>query len=599
MQGAAGTKQSGGDRLRFGSFEVDLHASEVYCKGQRIKLQEQPFRVLAMLLERPGEIVTREALRRALWPEHTFVDFDAGLNTVIRKLRTALEDNADQPQFIETLPRRGYRFIGASTGSQLVRSLAVLPFLNLSGDGSQEYFADGMTDTLITNLARIGSLRVISRTSVMSYKGTHKPLGEVARELKVDAILTGSVVRCGNRLRVNAQLIQAIPELHLWANTYERDTSDILSLQADVTQAIAAEIELKLTPQEQERLRRIRPVNAAAYEAYISGRYYWHKRTVEALQTARRYFEEAIQHDPEYALAYAGLADVYDVLGSGVAVGLPPREAFRKAKEAATHAISLDDNLGEAHTSLAGIMFSFDWDWEGAETEFRRAIELNRNDVTAHFWYAQLLEALGRWDEAFASADRATHLDPVAPMIASFRASLFRARRQYDTALDSLQKALALDPNYFLVYYDRGLTYEQMGKHQEAISDLQKAGELSGGDLTARASLAHVYAVSGKHAEAERILDELKPQAEGSNLSYQIADVYVGLGRNEEAFQWLEQAYVQRSGWLTWIAIEPKLDPLRSDNRFANLLDRMRLPAQTALAEIASRGFGRDLQAGT
>jgi len=336
---------------------------------------------------------------------------------------------------------------------------------------------------------------------------------------------------------------------------------------------------VELSSEERLRMRRLRPINAEAYEAYLKGRFYWNKRTVPALQTAKGYFEEATQKDPNYALAYAGLADVYDVLGSGVAAALPPREAMRQARQAAIKAIQLDESLAEGHTSLAGIKFSFDWDWGGAESEFRRAIELNPNDVTAHFWYAQLLMALGRWDESLASDNRAAHLDPVAPIFVEFRGAIFHNARQYEKEVEQLKEALHLDPNYFLIHYDLGRAYEQLGNYEQAVNEFKKALELSGGDLTSEASLAHVYAVSGKKAKAEKILNELKQKITGNNLSYQIADVYISLGQHDQAFEWLEKAYEDRSGWLTWIAIEPKLDPIRNDPRFAVLLRRMNLPS--------------------
>jgi tetratricopeptide (TPR) repeat protein len=325
-------------------------------------------------------------------------------------------------------------------------------------------------------------------------------------------------------------------------------------------------------------MRSQRPVNAEAYEAYLKGRFSWNKRTVPALQTAKTYFEEATQKDPRYALAYAGLADVYDVLGSGVATALPPREAMPLARGAALKAIELDEDLAEGHTSLAGIKFSFDWDWQGAETEFLRAIELNPNDVTAHYWYAQLLLALGRWDESLASVNKAAQLDPFLPQLASFRGAIFHNRRHYDLALEEERKALALDPGHFIIHFDLGRGYEQLGNYKQAVNQFQKALELSGGDFTAKASLAHVYAVSGDKTEAEKILNELKQKLTSNNLSYQIAEIYIGLGHKDQAFQWLEKAYEDRSEWLAWIAIEPKLDPIRGDPRFAELLRRMNLP---------------------
>jgi len=623
--------------VSFGDFEADLRSRELRRNGARVHLPDQAFLVLAILLERPGELVTREDTRKRLWPSDTFVDFDHGLNNAVNRLRDALEDSATQPRYIETLPRRGYRFIGAINsvpllqvapvspetqpqaaaipgkpssqrtflrlgvplvaavcgflllllalrsrshlGPTQIHSLVVLPLDNLSGDPSQEYLADGITDALITDLANIRSLRLVSRTSAMHYKGSRKPLSEIARELDVDAVVEGSVGRSGSRVRVNVQLIQSSNDRNLWAKSYEQELGDIMELQNRLAVAISQELTVELSSEERLRMRRLRPINAEAYEAYLKGRFYWNKRTVPALQTAKGYFEEATQKDPNYALAYAGLADVYDVLGSGVAAALPPREAMRQARQAAIKAIQLDESLAEGHTSLAGIKFSFDWDWGGAESEFRRAIELNPNDVTAHFWYAQLLMALGRWDESLASDNRAAHLDPVAPIFVEFRGAIFHNARQYEKEVEQLKEALHLDPNYFLIHYDLGRAYEQLGNYEQAVNEFKKALELSGGDLTSEASLAHVYAVSGKKAKAEKILNELKQKITGNNLSYQIADVYISLGQHDQAFEWLEKAYEDRSGWLTWIAIEPKLDPIRNDPRFAVLLRRMNLPS--------------------
>ena len=620
----------------FGAFEADLRSRELRRNGARVRLPDQAFLVLAILLERPGELVTREDIRKRLWLSDTFVDFDHGLNNAVNRLRDALEDSANLPRYIETLPRRGYRFIGALNSAPLqvapvspetqpqtaaipgkpsshrtfvrlwiplvaavcgflllflalrshsrlspaqIHSLVVLPFENLSGDPSQEYLADGMTDALITDLANIPSVRVVSRTTAMHYKGSRKPLAEIAHELEVDAAVEGSVSRSGYRVRVNAQLVQSANDRHLWAKSYEQELGDIMELQNSLAEAISQEIAAELSPEERLRMRSLRPVNAEAYEAYLKGRFYWNKRTVPALQTAKRFFVEAIEKDPSYALAYAGLADVYDVLGSGVAAALPPSEAMPRAREAATKAIELDPRLAEGHTSLAGIKFSFDWDWQGAETEFRRAIELNPNDVTAHYWYAQLLLALGRWDESLANVNKAAQLDPFLPQLASFRGAIFHNRRHYDIALEQERKALALDPGHFVIHFDLGRGYEQLGNYKQAVNEFQKALELSGDDFTTKASLAHVYAVSGDKTEAEKILNELKQKSTSNNLSYQIAEIYIALGRQDQAFQWLEKAYEDRSEWLTWIAIEPKLDPIRGDPRFHELLRRMKLPS--------------------
>lgn len=617
-------------RILFGEFAANLGSRELLRQGSRVRLPDQAFQVLVMLLERPGELVTREEIKKRLWPGDTFVDFDHGLNNSVNRLREALGDSAEAPTFVETLPRRGYRFIAAVnppllekpsasidsqselqppppkrkrinlrlwipvaaiclflllfvvlrsrySGNVRIQSLAVLPLENLSGDPSQEYLADGITDSLITDLASVRSVRVVSRTSAMHYKGSRKPLSEIARELNVDAVVEGSVTRSGSRVHVNAQLVQTANDRHLWAKSYEQDVGDIMELQSILAEAISQEIAVALSLDERLRMKRLRPVNADAYQAYLKGRFYWNKRTIAGLQTAKTYFEEAIQKDPHYALAWAGLADTYDVLGSGTVPALPPREAIPLARDAALKAVKLDERLGEGHTSLAGIKFSFDWDWQGAEAEFRRAIELNPNDVNAHYWYSQLLVALGRWDESLASINKATQLDPLDPQLTSFRGAIFHHHRQYAIAIEQEQKGLTLDPGHFMPHFVLGRAQEQLGNYQQAVNEFQKAFELSGGDLTTRASLAHAYAISGDKAEAETILSELK-KLTNNNVGYQIAEIYIGLGDKDQAFQWLEKAYEDRSEWLTWIAIEPKLDPLRSDPRFAELLRRMDLP---------------------
>src|SRR5437870_4416663 len=444
--------------VRFGTYEIALHSGELRKAGVRIRVQQQPLRLLEILLEHPGEVVTREELRSRIWPNENFGDFDQAVNVAIAKLRGALGDSADNPRYIETLPRRGYRFIadvavvnrpidkmefvhaGASSGkedraphevagkvapkrlawqhawktlglalvllilivwifrwrsrppgnilsSSSVRSLAVLPLENLSSN-SEDYFADGMTDELITDLAQISALRVISRTSVMVYKGARRPLPEIARELNVDAVVEGTVLRSGEQVRITAQLIQTPADKHLWAESYEGDLHDTLALQKKVASAIAEQIRIELTPKEQAALKNAKVVNPEAYEAYLKGRYFWNKRTADGLKRAVDYFDQAIEKDPNYAQAYAGLADSYALLGDWEYGVLAPSEAYPKAKAAAIKALELDNALGEAHTLLAFSLDVFDWDWGSAEKEFRRAIELNPGYATADHWYA-------------------------------------------------------------------------------------------------------------------------------------------------------------------------------------------------------------------
>ncbi len=458
-----------------------------------------------------------------------------------------------------------------------IQSLAVLPLENLSGDPEQEYFADGLTEELIATLAQIGALRVISRTSAMQYKGARRPLPEIARALNVDAIVEGSVRRAGDRVRITAQLIEAPTDRHLWANSYEGNLSDVLALQGEVAQAIAHEVRIKLTPEQEKRLARARSVAPEAYEAYLKGRYYWDKRTEEGLYKGIEYFRQAIEIDPLYPLAHVGLADSYNILG--YYSYLTPREAFPKAKAAAARALELDANLAEAHCSLAYAQHYLDWDWETSERSFRRAIEINPGYAVAHQFYALQLAVLGRSEEARAEITRAVELDPLSLIInASVGYAHFFARR-YPEAAEICLKTLEMDSNFYLAHLWLGWAYEQMGKLDEAIAEAQKAVSLSGGRPGILASLARAYAVSGRVAEARHLLEELAEPAKRRYVSsYRLAGVYAGLGEMDASFELLEKAYQERSHLLTHIKVDPWFDPLRADPRYLDLVKRVGLP---------------------
>src|SRR3989454_2954136 len=397
--------------VRFGIFELDADAGELRKQGTRMKLQEQPLQMLQVLLQRPGEVVTREELQQKIWPSDTFVDFDHGINNAIKRLREALGDAAETPHYIETLPRRGYRFIGKIECEALrMRSLAVLPLENLSHDPQQEYFAEGLTEALITTLAKVGELRVVSRTSAMLYKGVHKSMREIARELDVDAIIEGIVLRVGRRVRITAQLIDAAKESHRWAESYERDLRDVLALQTEVAQAIAREIRIKLTPLDQARFAEVVPVEPDAYEAYLRGRYHWNRRSGEGLGKAIHYFQQTIAEDPTYAAAYSGLADCLSALGWWGFVS--PNEGCGRAKKLALQAVELDPSLSEARASLAWASMLYDYDFAAAEREFERSVELNPHYPTAHQWFGLYLAMMGRYEEAYTELKRAIRLDP-------------------------------------------------------------------------------------------------------------------------------------------------------------------------------------------
>jgi TolB-like protein/DNA-binding winged helix-turn-helix (wHTH) protein/Flp pilus assembly protein TadD len=637
--------------IRFGLFELDVRSGELRKQGHKIRIEGQPVHILICLLENPGELVTREELRRKLWPADTYVNFEDGLNAAVKRLRQALNDSADNPRFVETLPRRGYRFLAPiqvvnaaveipvvnepppaepepasvdlpevrdladlskktvlfdrvrwplawkrsglalllvagivtvwmlrskNSPAPVIRSLAVLPLENLSGDPSQDYFSDGMTDELITELGQISQLRVISRTSVMTYKGARRSLPEIARDLNVDAVVEGTVLRSGDRVRITAQLIQAPADKHLWAQSYEGDVRETLALQRQVARAIAEEIRIELTPHERDVLKSVKSVNAEAYEAYLKGRYFWNKRTGDGLRKAVDYFQQAIEKDPNYAPAYTGLADSFALLGDWEYGVMAPTEAYPQAKAAATKALELDSNLGEAHISLAFSLDGFDWDFASAEREFRRGIELNPGYATGHQWYAGHLTLFGKDNQAIAEMKKAEDLDPVSLIIGADLAEDLLIAHQYEDAIQRSRKTMDMDPHFALAHYQLGQAFLQKHRYDEAIAELQKAVAFSGGSTTSTSSLAYAYAVSGRRNEALKILSDLKSQpSEKFSNAPEIALVYIGLDDKDQAMAWLEKGYAERFN--PGVLMRPLFFPLRSDPRFQDLLHRIGL----------------------
>jgi TolB-like protein/Tfp pilus assembly protein PilF len=567
---------------RFGAFEFNLKTGELRKGGIRIKLPDQSAEILAVLLERPGELVTREALREKLWPVDTFVDFDHGLNNATNRLREALSDSAESPRFIETLPRRGYRFIaplergGQEQAPPHIGSLAVLPLENLTGDAAQEYFVDGMTDALITRLAQIGALRVISRTSAMHCKGTHKKLPEIARELNVDAVVEGTVARSGSRVRISAQLIHAPSDQHLWAKQYERNLTDILLLQAEVASAIANEVQVRLTPQERARLASARLINPEAYQAYLRGRLHWNKRTEEGMKKGLELFQQALDKDPSYALSHAGVAECYNMMGFwGVAA---PHEVSPKAKAAASKALEIDENLAEGHAARGWAQFAYDWDWAGGEKELQRAIELNPGYATAHQWYSHLLVYQGRVEEALAEVERTLALDPLSLVMNSSGALIYLLARQHDQALECVHKTLELDQHFAPPYLWLGLALGEKGRHPEALEALRRAVPLSGNGPRYLAGLGHRCAVAGEAEQARALLSALEKLSKQRYVSaYDFAVIYAGLGESESVFGWLEKAYEERSMWVALVNADSRFDPFHSDPRFQQFLTRLGL----------------------
>jgi eukaryotic-like serine/threonine-protein kinase len=461
-----------------------------------------------------------------------------------------------------------------------IKAIAVLPLANLSRDPEQDYFVDGMTEEIITDLAQIGALRVISRTSAMRYKGSDKPLPEIARELNVDALVEGSVMRAGDRVRITAQLIHAATDQHLWAKSYERDVSDVLALQSEVARAIAEEVQAKLTPQERARLTRARRVNPEAHEAYLKGRYYWARTTEESVRKSIEYFGEAIAKDARYAPAYAGLADAYNQLCNPILEIVPQGAVIPKVQAAATKAIELDDTLAEAHISLGRIKFYYDWDWAGAEKSFRRAIELSPNYPYAHHVYALLLSALGRHTEAIHEATRALESDPVALLVNGVAGLIYCFARQFGTAEEQLRKTLQLDSNFMFAHWILGgLCLVPMGRYDEAIVELQQAIALSGNVAHPRGLLGYAFAKVGRRDDALRVLEELEELSRERYVApVSRAFTYSGLG-DERMWQALEEAYQQRSSSLVWARVFPHWDEVRAQPRFQDLLRRMNFPA--------------------
>ena len=622
--------------VSFGVYEFDSRARELRREGMRVRLEGQPVAILQMLIDRPGELVTREELQKELWPADTFVDFEHSLNAAVKRLRAALNDSADHPHYIETLARRGYRVIAAVNGAEskgesdatiaipadaqppagsyarslwlkagvalfavalvgwgwrewrhrpaipavpAIRSLAVLPLDNLSGDPSQEYLADGMTEELIGRLSRIHGLRVISRTSAMHFKNTQLSTPQITKALGVDAIVEGSVIREGTQIRVHAQLIRGAIDEHIWAGEYQREYRSILSLQEEVARSIVQQIKIRLTPQEQVGLAGARPVDSQVQESYLKGRYYFNQRTEDSLNRSVGYFQQAIARDPSYALAYCGLADAYALLG--FRGGVPSKDALSQAKAAALKAIELDDTLGEPHASLAFIAETHEWDWATAEREYKRALELNPGDARAHNWYGGYLMYVGRFEEGISEAKRARDLDPLSLPVNNALAGRLLVAGRVDEALKQLQETLEMDPHFAPAHQTLGWAYLNKGKHEEVIQEFQQALQLSGtDDKDIMLDLGFAYAAAGRREEARKILAKLKKLHErGFAPSGSIAILYGALGELNEAFAWLEKAYEERDPELTYLKVPGRrFEPLRRDARFQQLVHRIGLP---------------------
>ena len=619
----------------FGRFRCDPGEQLLLCDGKPVTLSPKTFEILLALVRSQGRLVTKDELMRQVWPD-SFVE-EANLTVNISALRKALGETSDGQQYIETVPKRGYRFIAkvavleqdskkrefaeetpASGGigdsmaagaeqatlrrlpgplfwkiiglslvllaifvveiirwrnrsaanpphTSPIQSLAVLPLENLSGD-TQDYFADGMTDELITDLAQIGALRVISRTSVMPYKSARKPLPVVAHELNVDAIVEGTVLRSGDQVRITAQLIQASADRHLWAQSYQGDVRNTLSLQKQVARAIADQIRIELTPHEQAALRNVKAVDPEAYEDYLKGRFFFNKRSSN--EKAQLYFQQAIEKDPNYPPPYTGLADIYQLYDNP-----------RLAKESVEKALALDSELAEAHNSLAELLYRFDGDWAGAEKEFKRALELNSNYAPAHHWYSMYLAFLGRKQQALDEAQKAYELDPLSPVVGANLAKKMEENGQYDEAIRQAKKTLELEPNSSVTHAVLGIVYEDKKMYGNAIAEYTTALELGGFPDEVRGLLGYVYAISGDYANADKMTRELKQVwPRHARAALDLAGIYSGLGQKDQALYWLGKASEREVGDLAGVGQDPHFAALHADPRFQAFVKKVGAP---------------------
>jgi TolB-like protein/DNA-binding winged helix-turn-helix (wHTH) protein/Tfp pilus assembly protein PilF len=621
-----------------GDFEFDFSAYALRRSGRLLKLERIPAEVLAILLEHRGQIVSREHIVERIWGKDVFLDTDNSINGAIRKIRQVLKDDPEQPRFIQTVTGKGYRFIASVTDPDVARPvvvpsprvpvtevpshrlirwrwpillgivaviavlgiylqwsrsqarasvptgrlmLAVLPFENLTGDASQDYFSDGLTEEMISQLGDLDPdhVGVIARTSVMHYKHSQEPLDQIGRALGVQYILEGSVRRDSNRVRIAAQLIQLRDQTHLWTREYDRELSDVFALQGEIAREIADQIQLTLGHIHEAATPAAQSASSAkafeAYDLYLKGRYSWNKRTQEGLQQAVEYFQQAINKDPAYARAYAGLAESYALMGGYT--GLPPKEFMVKARAAARRALELDEQLPEAHTALAVIAQNYDWDWQTAEKEYRRAIQLDPNYATGHHWYAECLALQGRFDEAFSEIGIARKLDPLSLIIATDYGAILYFSRQYDRAIEQFRSVLEIEPDFPRAHM-LAWAYAQKGLFADALADAEAQGGRREENPWSWAMIAYISSRSGDRARANAALDRLqnvKQHRAVDSLCFTVA--YVGLGNNDMALLWLEKAYQEHSNSLTAIKVDPTYDPLRSAPRFQELVRRVGL----------------------
>jgi TolB-like protein/Tfp pilus assembly protein PilF len=593
----------------FGPFQLDEAEHVLLREGKPVALTPKAFETLLVLVQKSGHVVEKETIINAVWPDTAVEENIVAVNVSL--LRKTLGTGENGEQYIDNVPKRGYRFVasvreiphqnngfpaGGKKPPQAVNastpdedaaheepvSLAVLPFVNASNDASMDYLSDGMTESIINSLSQLTSLRVMARSTVFRYKAREVDPQEVGNKLNVRAVLTGRILQRGETLNIQTELVDVADGSQLWGEQYNLNFSDLFAVQEEIARVISEKLLSTLSGEQKKRLAKRYTESPEAYRIYLMGRFYWSKRTLEGLKRGVEYFQQAIDKDPNYALAYTGLADSYALLGSVEYSALPPTEAMPKARAAAIKALEVDDTLAEAHASVAYVHI-FDWHWYEAERAYRRAIELNPNYATAHHWYAMYLGAMGRFDEALEEIELAQELDPLSLPIGVGVGWQFFLTRQYHRAIEEYRKTLEMDPNFYMAHFLLGLAHEQESMFDEAIAAYQQAQALSKGHPLMIAAPGHAYAALGQRDEAQAVLDQLAQLAKRRYVSpYYIAAIYTGLGENERALAWLDQACESRSEGLIWLKVDPLFDSLRADARFADLLHRVGLGVASA-----------------
>jgi TolB-like protein len=574
----------------FSNFEADLRSGELRKNGRKIRIQSLPFQLLSILIERPNEVITREEVSRRLWPGNTFVDFDHSIGTAINKLRGALGDSAEEPRYVETLPRRGFRFIGkieatpqpvsAHVCAPLIEPpvqpppspvrVFVLPFQNFSGNDAQDYFTDGLTEEMISQLGQLNGkqLGVIARTTSMAYKNTAKDIAQIGRELAVDYVLESSVRREADQVRITVQLIRVSDQVHVWTNNYDRKVRDSIAVQEEVAREVAQQIDVSLSRPETRR-----PLNPEANEIYLRGRFFLNQWTPDGYNQAASLFNRVVETDPGFAPAYAGIAEAYTFLV--ITNMLSPQEGWPRIRDAAQKAVELDSTLCEGCLNLAHFRMHM-WDWKGADPGFRKAGSLNPSNEKAHRWYAAYLSSVGRHQEAVERVTLSRGLDPLSSITNVEMARELYYGRQYEQAIEAARKAELLDPNYARVHFWMGRAYAQLGKHAEAVTRAERSG--SPGSVIQLTEIAYASARAGMPGRSRELLQRLKEHAQHSYVpAYDFAVIHTALGEKEPALDYLEQAYHEHCWAFIVIAVEPRLDPLRSEPRFQTLVQKVGL----------------------